>query len=242
MPGKKAKKKSKPANAAVETIKVHKPVGGAKKMIRVLVADDHGVVRAGLCRLIDGEKDMEIVGEASDGREAVQKCGELKPDVVVLDYEMPVVDGLEATKQIVELKLNTKILILTIYDRKEFAISFIKSGAAGYLCKKISAMELCAAIRKIAAGDIYFSASNGAVTNQNDHDKEGDLLSQLSKREYQIFIRMARGMTMSEVADELDVSYSTVKTFKYRIMGKLDMKKDSDMTFFAINKGLIEKS
>ncbi|MFC1474800.1 response regulator [bacterium] len=211
-------------------------------MIRVLVADDHGVVRAGFCRLIDSEKDMEVVGEASDGREAVKLCKKLKPDVVVLDYDMPKMDGLEATRQIVEMKLTTKILILTIFDKKEFALSFIKSGASGYLCKKISAMELPMAVRKVAAGDIYFSASyNGSDSSHDDVSGEKDLISQLSNREYQIFISMARGMTMSEVADSLNISYSTVKTFKYRILEKLNLKKDSDMTFYAINKGLIDR-
>jgi DNA-binding NarL/FixJ family response regulator len=212
-------------------------------MIKVVVADDHGVVRAGFCRLIESERDMEIVGEASDGREAVELCKKLNPDVIVMDYEMPEIDGLEATRQIVELKLDTKILILTIFDKKEFALSFIKSGASGYLCKKISAMELLIAVRKVAAGDIYFSASHREQeSSRNDSFEDNDLISTLSNREYQVFIRMARGMTMSETADDLNVSYSTVKTFKYRIMEKLDLKKDSDLTFFAINKGLIKRA
>ncbi|MFA6448973.1 MAG: response regulator transcription factor [bacterium] len=211
-------------------------------MIRIIVADDHGVVRAGICRLLAAEKDMEIVGEASDGREAVEMCKKLKPDVAVMDYDMPDIDGLEATRQIVELKLGTKIMILTIFDNKEFALSFIKSGASGYLCKKITAMELTTAVRKIAAGDIYFSASfKDPEASRDTVSGKKDLIAKLSNREYQIFIRMARGMTMGEVADDLNVSYSTVKTFKYRIMEKLDLKKDSDMTFYAINKGLIER-
>lgn len=212
-------------------------------MITVIVADDHGVVRAGFSRLIGAEHDMEVIGEAADGREAVEMCKKLKPDVVVMDYEMPGIDGLEATRQIAELKLGSKILILTIFDNKEFALSFIKSGASGYLCKKISAQELPQAVRKVAAGDIYFSASF-----KDDHEStritdsgEKDLVSFLSNREYQIFIRMARGKTMAEVADDLNISYSTVKTFKYRILEKLGLKKDSDMTFYAINKGLIQR-
>lgn len=211
-------------------------------MITVIVADDHGVVRAGFSRLIGAEHDMEVVGEASDGREAVEMCKTLKPDVVVMDYEMPGMDGLEATRQITELKLGSKILILTIFDNKEFALSFIKSGASGYLCKKISAQELPMAVRKVAAGDIYFSASfKDQESTRKTGSGEKDLVSLLSNREYQIFIRMSRGKTMAEVADELSISYSTVKTFKYRIMEKLNLKKDSDMTFYAINKGLIER-
>jgi len=211
-------------------------------MIRVIVADDHGVVRAGFCRLIDSEKDMEIVGEAENGREAVKLCKKLKPDVLVMDYDMPEIDGLEATRQIVELKLNTKILILTIYDKKEFALSFIKSGASGYLCKKISAMELATAVRKVASGDLYFSTSyKETESSRPGAAVEKDLISNLSTREYQIFIRMARGMTMGEVSNDLSISYSTVKTFKYRILEKLNLTKDSDMTFYAINKGLINR-
>lgn len=211
-------------------------------MIKIVVADDHGVVRAGFRRLLDSENDMEVVGEAADGREAVELCRELKPDVIVLDYDMPGMDGLEATRRIVEMKLDTKILILTIFDNKEFALNFIRSGASGYLCKKISATELAPAVRKVASGDVYFSASlKGPGTSSAPASGQEDLTSRLSSREYQIFIRMAKGMTMKEVADELNLSYSTVKTFKTRIMEKLNLKKVSDMTFYAINKGLIER-
>lgn len=211
-------------------------------MTRVVVADDHGVVRAGFCRLIDAEKDMEVVGEAGDGLDAVALCKKLKPDVVVLDFDMPGIDGLEALRQIVDLDLGVKILILTIFDKKEFALRFIQSGASGYLCKKISAMELTMAVRKVAAGDIYFSASFKDLKSGKDKaSEEKDLISLLSNREYQIFIRMARGLTMGEVGRDLHISYSTVKTFKYRIMEKLDLKRDSDLTFYAINKGLIAR-
>lgn len=210
-------------------------------MIKVVVADDHGVVRDGLCRLLNSEEDIEVLGEAADGREAVEMCKKHKPDVVVMDYEMPNMDGLEATRRIVELKLGAKILILTIIDKKEFALTFIKSGASGYLCKKISGMELPHAIRKVAAGDIYFSAAYIEPKSSRDNSsEESDSHFQLSNREYQIFMRMARGMTMTETAKDLHISYSTVKTFKYRIMEKLDLKKDSDITFYAIDKGLIK--
>ena len=200
------------------------------------------MVRAGFCRLIDSEKDMEVVGEAADGREAVALCKKLKPDVAVLDYDMPEIDGLEATRKIVELNPGTKVLILTIFDNKDFALSFIKSGASGYLCKKISAMELLTAVRKVAAGDIYFSTAYKRQESQReDVSEEKDLHSRFSNREYEIFIRLARGLTMGETASDLNISYSTVKTFKYRILEKLNMKKISDMTFYAINKGLINK-
>ena len=211
-------------------------------MIRVVVADDHAVVRDGFRRLIDSDGDMEVIGEATDGREAVEMCKKLRPDVLVLDYDMPEVDGLEATRQIVDLKLGAKILILTMFDRKELALSLIKSGASGYLCKKASGMELLMALRKAAAGEIYFSASHREQkSSRDDVSGEQDLHSILSNREYQIFIRMARGMTMREVSQDLNISYSTVRTFKCRIMQKLDLKKDSDMTFYAIENRLIER-
>lgn len=211
-------------------------------MIKVIVADDHGVVRDGFCRLLNSEEDIEVVGEAADGREAVELCKKLKPNIIVMDYEMPNMDGLEATRRIVELKLGAKILILTIFDKKEFALTFIKSGASGYLCKKISGLELPLAVRKVAAGDIYFSASYIEPESFRDNSSgDKDFHFQLSDREYQIFIRMARGMTMTETAEDLHISYSTVKTFKYSLMRKLDLKKNSDITFYAINKGLIKK-
>lgn len=209
-------------------------------MIRIVVADDHAIVRGGVCRLLSEEPDMEIAGEAEDGRQAVELCRKLKPDVLILDYAMPDMDGLEALRRVADLKLGVRVLILTMYDKHEFALNFIKSGAAGYLPKKVSVAELPVAVRKVAAGEMYFTAST-AGPNSAPAERSIEPSSILSDREYQIFIRLARGLTMNETAHELTLGYSTVKTYKNRIMEKLCLEKVSDMTFLALSKGLISK-
>ena len=119
-------------------------------MIRVLVVDDHGMVRAGLCRLLDLESDLQVIGQAGCGHDAVQLCRELQPDVVVLDYNLPDIDGLETTRQIVDLKLGTRVLILTMYANEEYATRLIRAGASGFVVKAASEDELLGAVRKVA--------------------------------------------------------------------------------------------
>ncbi|MFH1539391.1 MAG: response regulator transcription factor [bacterium] len=218
-------------------------------MIKIIVADDHAVVRTGLCRILDAEEDMEVIGEAGDGREAVDLCKKLKPDVVILDYDMPEIDGLEATRQISSLKTDTKILVLTMYDREDFALRFLQAGALGFLPKNITFEELPFAVRKVASGSVYMTASvsedKGLLPPRKDmlpteHDKK-DLMSLLSDREFQVLVRLARGKKTGEIAEELNIGYNTVKTYRYRIMEKLNLKNAYELAHFAISRGLIEK-
>lgn len=209
-------------------------------MIRVVVADDHGIVREGLCSLLQREPDIEVVGEAENGNEAIEQCKNLKPDVIVMDYEMPELDGLEATRRISNLGLNTKILVLTMYDREDFAKRFLDAGASGYLPKKTTFKELPIAVRKVASGSMYVTVTTAPHhTHHTDFSHVAEPETTLSEREFQVFIKLANGEEMQEIADELGLGYSTVRTYKARILEKLSIRNSSDITRFAISRGLI---
>jgi len=210
-------------------------------MIRVLVVDDHTLVRAGLCRLLDSEEGIEVVGETGSGREAVELCQKLKPDVVLLDYNLPDMDGLETTSRIIPLKTGARVLILTMYANEEYAIRVIRAGASGFVVKGASPEELLSAVRKVARKGTYITPSimDKMVGRMGQPDAETPE-SGLSDREMQVLIRLARGSTTREVAEELCLSISTVETYRSRILEKLNLRNNSDLTRFAIRRGLID--
>lgn len=210
-------------------------------MIRTLVVDDHTMVRAGLCRLLDAEEDLEVVGQAGSGRDAVQLCRELKPDVVILDYSLPDIDGLETTRQIVALNLGTRILILTMYANEEYATRVIRAGAAGFIVKVAATDELLAAVRKVARKGVYVSpAIMEKMVGRMGQSHEEVPEAVLSDREMQVLIQLAKGSTSREVSKALSLSLSTVETYRSRILEKLNLRNNSDMTRFAIRRGLID--
>jgi len=209
-------------------------------MIRTLVVDDHTLVRAGLIRLLESEEDIEVVGQTGSGREAVQLCREKKPDIVVLDYSLPDIDGLETTRQIVALDLAVRVLILTMYANEEYATRLIRSGASGFVVKVAPTDELLQAIRKVARKGVFVSPSIlermvGRMGQGQDDVPE----SVLSDREMQVLIQLAKGATSREVSKALSLSLSTVETYRSRILEKLNLRNNSDMTRFAIRRGLI---
>jgi len=210
-------------------------------MIRVLVVDDHTLVRAGLCRLLDSEDDIEVTGETGSGREAVELCTRLKPDIVLLDYSLPDMDGLETTSRIVALKTETRILILTMYANEEYAIRVIRAGASGFVVKGAAPEELLTAVRKVARKTTYISPDimDKMVGRMGQPESESPE-SNLSDREMQVLIRLARGSTTREVAKVLCLSVSTVETYRSRILEKLNLRNNSDLTRFAIRRGLID--
>ncbi len=210
-------------------------------MIRVVVADDHTLVRAGLCRLLDSEEDIEVVGQTGSSHEAVRLCQEARPDVVVLDYSMPDLDGLETTRQIIALNIGTRILILTMYANEEYATRVIRAGASGFLIKGASADELLVAIRKVARKGVYVSPSIQEKMVTRIGQPQGDSPeSILSDREMQVLLRLARGATTREVTADLGLSLSTVETYRSRILEKLNLRNNSDLTRFAIRRALID--
>ena len=210
-------------------------------MIRILVVDDHTLVRDGLCRLIDGENDMQVVSQTGSGHDAVKLCREIKPDLVLLDYGLPDLDGLETTRQIAELGLGIRILILTMHASEEYATRLIQAGASGFLIKAASTDELLAAVRKVADRGIYVSPSimEKMITRVGHLQGEAPE-SSLSDREMQVLLRLARGATTREVASFLHLSVSTIETYRSRILEKLDLRNNSDLTRFAIRRGLID--
>lgn len=211
-------------------------------MIRILVVDDHTLVREGLSRILGSEDDIEVVGQTSSGREAVKLCEELTPDVVLLDYKLPDIDGLEVTESIVPLKTGAKIIILTMYASEEYAVRLIRAGASGFLIKGASTEELLRAIRKVHTGKrAYVSPSIlEKMTERITKEPEEAPESALSNREIQVLTRLARGATSREVAEELCLSLSTVETYRGRILEKLNLRNNSDITRFAIRRGLID--
>ncbi len=210
-------------------------------MIRLLVVDDHTLVRDGLVRLLDSEYDMQVVARTGSGREAVELCRQHRPDVVVLDYNLPDQDGLETTRQIMALEQGARIVILTMYASEEYATRLLRAGAAGFVVKVASTDELAAAIRKVAAGGTYVSAPiMEKMVGRLGQGPEENPEAGLTNREMQVLLRLARGMTTREVSEELCLSSSTVETYRSHILEKLGLRNNSDLTRFAIRRGLIE--
>ncbi len=210
-------------------------------MIRILVVDDHNVVRAGLCRLLSGEGNIEVVGQTGSGREAVRMAQELTPDIVLLDYNLPDQDGLETTRQIAESCIDTRVLILTMYESEEYATRLIRAGASGFLVKAASATELLSAISKVSRREIVVSPSVMDRMVSRIGQNSGETPEQvLSNREMQVLLLLARGLSTRGAAEHLQLSQSTVETYRGRILEKLDLRNNSDITRFAIRRGLID--
>lgn len=210
-------------------------------MIRVLVVDDHALVRAGLCRLLNEANDIEVVGDVGLGRDAIRFCREHRPDVVVLDYTLPDTDGLEATRQIVALDLNIRVLILTMHSNEEYATRLLRAGASGFVVKDTSEDDLLTAVRKVSKREVFVTPSimEKMVTRIGQPTEDSPELI-LSDRELQVLLLLARSSTSREVSKKLGISLSTVETYRRRILDKLNLRNNSDITRFAIRRKLID--
>ena len=211
--------------------------------IRVLIADDHAVLRDGLRALLSGCEGIEVVGEAEDGMDAVEKAIALQPDVVLMDIAMPRLGGLEAALELRQRKVPAKILVLTQYDNKEYVFKMLKAGAAGYILKKAAATELVTAIRAVHAGESFLSPSVArAVIDRYLHEGEPSeteqQFEQLSDREKEVLKLLAEGRSNNEIADLLVLSVKTVMSHRASIMEKLDIHNRTDLVKFAIRAGL----
>ncbi len=210
-------------------------------MLKILLVDDHTLVREGLAQLLNAEDDIEVVGETGSGRAAVQLCNALQPDVVLLDYVLPDSDGLETTSRIVAHKGRARILVLTMYANEEYAIRLLRAGASGFLVKGASTDELLRAVRAVAARCTYVTPSIQEKLVARIGQPEGELPeSVLSNRELQVLTRLARGATTREVADELGISRSTAESHRAKVLEKLNLRNNADMTRFAIKRRLVE--
>jgi len=209
-------------------------------MIRILVVDDHTIVRQGLKQILGEEKDMNVVEEASNGQEALQKIGKSEYDCVLLDISMPGRSGLEVLKDIKALRPKLPVLILSMHSEELYAIRALRAGASGYLTKASASEELIGAIRKVAAGRKYVSTSLAEkLAVELDTDASKPPHETLSDREYQVMIMLASGKTVKEIADEVCLSVKTISTYRTRIMEKMNLKKNAELTLYAIQHHLI---
>lgn len=209
-------------------------------MIRVLVADDHAVVRRGLISTLRHESDIEVVGQAANGREAIDKAVELEPDVIIMDIFMPGCGGLEATSALAHRLPQTKVLILTVSDREEDLLQAVRFGARGYLLKSASVDDIAAAIRRVAEGEAIISPYiAGKLLDEFRHEPPHDV--SLSLREMEVLRLVGEGLTNREIAERLIIAESTVKTYLQRLLDKLHLENRSQAIGYAISHGLIEK-
>lgn len=214
--------------------------------IRLLLVDDHAVVRSGLRMLLEAQPDMEIVGEATSGSEAVHLVQQKKTDVVLMDVQMPGTNGIDATRQIKVVCLETAVLALTMYENEQYFLEMLKAGASGYIPKRAAPDELVNAIRTVHGGDVYLHPSMANLLVQNylgakeaaDEEKE-DSLEKLTPREREVLIQIAEGLTNAEIAEKLTISVKTVDRHRENMMQKLNMHSRIDLVKFAIKKGLI---
>ena len=209
--------------------------------IRIVVADDHTIVREGLKLLINHQSDMRVIGEASDGLEAFQQVRDLEPDVLVLDVSMPNCNGAQATERVSREFPNVKILVLTVHEEKDYMRQMWRAGASGYVAKRAAARELTAAIRRVAAGQSHFDpAITGKGATRSARKAPQAKPAELSDRESEVLRLLARGHTNREVATQLNVSVKSVETYKARLMEKLYLHTRADLVKYALSQGWLE--
>lgn len=212
--------------------------------IRVLLADDHAIVREGVRRIVESEDDLEVVGEASNGREAVALTEELEPNIVLMDLTMPELGGLEATAILHDRFPDVRVLVLTMHESHDYFFQVLKAGASGYVLKGASGAELIAALRAVNRGDVYIQppVAKRLVADYLRHmDSAEDKAHYdgLTERERQILRLIAEGSTSQQIADSLVLSVNTINTHRRHIMEKLNLHNRADLIRYAVRKGLV---
>jgi two-component system response regulator NreC len=213
--------------------------------IRVMIVDDHAILRAGLRMLVNAQADMEVVSEAPDGEKAVQEVLETKPDVTLLDLTMPRVGGMKALQEIARNRRGTRVLVLTMHDDPAYLRSALAAGASGYLLKRAVDSELIAAIRAVHRGGVFVDPRLANILVQDVLDKKGAKaaatkpINILSDRELQVLGLVARGYTSAQIAKQISVSVKTVETYRSRFAEKLGLRARSDVIRFAVQMGLL---
>ncbi len=214
--------------------------------IRLLMADDHEIVRAGLRMLLQSQPDIEIVAEVDNGRAAIVQARELQPDIVLMDISMPDVDGFEATRQIKRALPKTAVLALTMHESDEYFFKMLEAGASGYVPKKAAPTDLVAAIRTVCGGGVFLypSLAKSLVRDFMGRAQETtgarETLDGLTEREQEVLKLIADGSTNQEIADKLTISVKTVERHRANIMAKLNLHSRTELVKYAIRKGLIE--
>ena len=209
-------------------------------IIKVMIADDHDIVRQGIEKVLSKAKDVEIIGEATNGREVIEKVTQLDVDVLLMDVEMPEKTGWDVLAELKTLKPHLPILVLSIFPEEHYGPRFIKAGAAGYLNKASKPAQLLEAIRKVKEGGKYVSPKLADLLIQDmGKPTEGPLHKSLSPREFQVFCGIAEGKKLKDIAEELSLGITTVSTHRSRILDKMNLKTNADLIHYAIKHGLI---
>lgn len=209
-------------------------------MKKILLVDDHSIVRQGLKNLIELESDLEVTGEASSGVEALKLVRSNSYDIVVLDISMPDKNGVDTLHDLKHIAPDLPVLILSGYAEQQYALNLIRSGCKGYLSKDADSDEIIKAIRTIANGKRYISAELAELmSDQLSHPSEKQLHETLSDREFQVFFKLAGGLSPTEIATELNISIKTVSTYRTRILEKMSLKTNADLTYYAIKNELV---
>ena len=211
--------------------------------MRVLIADDHTMVRESLVRVLEAAGDVEVVAQAADGIEAVEKAELTRPDIVVTDLAMPRLGGLEVVRRLREKLPETRVLVLTMHQEDEYVLQAVRAGASGYLVKDSAAEELLAAVRSLHAGRGYFGPqASQALAQQMQHPERSaeDPYGSLTTREREVFHLVAEGLTTKEIARKLDISVKTAENHRGRVLDKLDMRNTAELVRYALRKGLLD--
>jgi two-component system response regulator NreC len=208
-------------------------------MIRLLLVDDHAMMRQGLSGLLSGEDDMQIVAECADGAVAVKLALDLGPDVVIMDVGLPSLNGIEATKRIVAERPDIQVLMLTMYDDAQTVDRALRAGARGYVLKGAGVETLCTAIRAVGRGEVYLSEAISAYVVQGYLGTSAPVAEPLSSRETQILQLIAEGFTSSEIAERLGLKTKTIQNYRTNVMDKLGVKTTAGLVRYALKSGLI---
>jgi len=209
-------------------------------MIKILVADDHAIVREGLKQIVADSPDVVVAGEAVDGREVLEQVRKEHWDLILLDLSMPGRSGIDTLKDLKIEKPKLPVLVLSMYPEEQYAIRALKAGAAGYLTKESAPEELIEAIRKVSQGSKYISASLAeSLASHVERNSDKPAHETLSDREYQVMLMIASGKTVTEIANELSLSVKTISTNRVRALRKMGMKNNAEFTYYAIKHGLV---
>jgi DNA-binding NarL/FixJ family response regulator len=212
--------------------------------LRIVLVDDHAVVREGLKRLLEGQSDIDIVGEASDGREAIDRIVTLQPDVAVMDVSMGLISGAQATREVRQRCPKTKVLALTVHEDRSYMHEMLEAGAAGYLLKRAAGDELVGAIRAVAASGVYVDpriAGKLITALGSSRPASSDRRDVLSERETEVMRLIAQGFTNKEISAQLGVSVKTIETYKARSMEKLGLRSRVDIVRIATERGWLNR-
>ncbi|HVE50204.1 MAG TPA: response regulator transcription factor [Casimicrobiaceae bacterium] len=210
-------------------------------MIRILIADDHAIVRAGLKQFIADQLDMEVAGEAATGAETIALVRTQEFDIVLLDISMPDKNGIDTLKSIKHIKPELPVLILSAHAEEQYAVNLLRAGASGYINKETASTQLVGAVRTAVQGRKYVSPTLAQVLAEGiSGNGDEPLHGSLSQREFQIFCKLAGGQAVSQIADELHLSVKTVSTYRTRVLEKMGMKSNADLTYYAVKNGLID--